>query len=265
MTRFTLALFFAFLALAAVPADAALTPAQLGKVAIDLPKDARLPLTEPFVTDTGVRTTLGGALAGKPGLMVIADFTCKTLCGTAIAMAADAAGKSGLKPGRDFSFVVVGFDPRDRPSDAAAMKAAHADDPSIKKSSVFLSGSVEAEQAVTRAVGFSYTYDKADDVFAHPTAAFAIAPDGRVTQVLTSMSITPEKVRLALVAASKNRIGTITDHIRLLCYGLDPVSGVYNARVLQWLRIGGFGIVALLGFFIFGMMATRRNRSGRTG
>ena len=77
--------------------------------------------------------TLGKAFGGKPGLMVIADFTCKTLCGTAVAMAADAAAKSGLTPGRGFNFVVVGFDPRDRPSDAAAMKAAHIDDGPVKK------------------------------------------------------------------------------------------------------------------------------------
>jgi len=264
MRRFLFVLLCACLVLAA-PAYAALTPAQLGKVAINLPPNAHLPLNEPFVTDTGMKTTLGKALAGKPGLVVIADFTCKTLCGTAIAMAADAAGKSGLKPGKDFNFVVVGFDPRDHPSDAAAMKAAHIDDGAVKKDAVFLSGSAAAEGAVTRALGFSYTYDKADDVFAHPTAAFAIAPDGRVTQVLTSMNINSDKVRLALVAASKNRIGTITDHIRLLCYGLDPASGVYNARVLTWLRIGGFGIIGLLGFGILGMLAMRRGSSGRMG
>jgi protein SCO1/2 len=265
MRRLSSALLFACIALPAPPANAALTPAQLGKVAIDLPKNAHLPLNEPFVTDTGTNTTLGKAFAGKPGLMVIADFTCKTLCGTAIAMAADAAGKSGLKPGEDFNFVVVGFDPRDHPSDAAAMKAAHIDDGAVKKDALFLSGSAAAEGAVTKAVGFSYTYDKADDVFAHPTAAFAIAPDGRVTQVLTSMNITSDKVRLALVAASKNRIGTITDHIRLLCYGLNPASGVYNASVLKWLRIGGFGIVGLLGFGIIGMLVMRREGRGRTG
>jgi protein SCO1/2 len=259
------ALLFACIALAAVPAGAALTPAQLGKVAIDLPRNARLPLSEPFVTDAGVKTTLGKAFAGKPGLMVIADFTCKTLCGTAIAMAADAAGKSGLKPGKDFNFVVVGFDPRDHPGDAAAMKAAHIDAGAVKKDAVFLSGNATAEGAITKAVGFSYTYDKADDVFAHPTAAFAIAPDGRVTQVLTSMNITHEKVRLALVAASKNRIGTIGDHIRLLCYGLNPANGVYNGRVLQWLRIGGFGIIGLLGSAILGMLMKHRINRGRTG
>jgi protein SCO1/2 len=265
MRWLTSALLFACITLSAAPADAALTPAQLGKVAINLPPNARLPLDEPFVTDKGAKTTLGKAFAGKAGLMVIADFTCKTLCGTAIAMAADAAGKSGLKPGKDFNFVVVGFDPRDHPSDAAAMKAAHIDGGAIKKAAIFLSGSAAAEEAVTKAVGFSYTYDKADDVFAHPTAAFAIAPDGRVTQVLTSMNINSDKVRLALIAASKNRIGTITDHIRLLCYGLDPASGVYNARVLQWLRIGGFGIIGLLGFGIIGMLVMRRGSSGRTG
>ncbi|MGN6465223.1 MAG: hypothetical protein ACTHLP_07025 [Rhizobiaceae bacterium] len=252
----------AFILLSVASASAALTQAELGKVGIDMPKNARLPLGDKFVNSTGTAMTLGKAFGGKPGLMVIADFTCKTLCGTAIAMAADAAAKSGLTPGRGFNFVVVGFDPRDRPSDAAAMKAAHIDDGPVKKDAVFLSGSAEAEGAVTRAVGFSYTYDEADDVFAHPTAAFAVAPDGRVTQVLTSMNITGDKVRLALVAASQNQIGTIADHIRLLCYGLNPANGTYNGRVLRWLQIGGFGIVSLLFFGIAGMMLLRRAGGG---
>jgi protein SCO1/2 len=256
---------FVCLVLAAAPASAALTPADLDKVGIDLPVNARLPLGVRFVTSTGTPTMLGQAFGGKPGLMVIADFTCKTLCGTAIAMAADAAGKSGLTPGKDFNFVVVGFDPRDRPSDAAAMKVAHIDEGAVRKDAAFLSGSAEAEAAVTKAIGFSYTYDKADDVFAHPTAAFAIAPDGRVVQVLTSMNITGDKVRLALVGASRNRLGTIGDHIRLLCYGLDPASGVYNGSVLRWLRIGGFGIVLLLILGIGGMTIARRENRGDAG
>lgn len=253
---------FVCLVLAVAPALAALTPADLDKVGLSVPENAHLPLDGKFVTSTGVPTTLRRAFGGKPGLMVIADFTCKTLCGTAIAMAADAAGRSGLTPGKDFNFVVVGFDPRDRPSDAAAMKAAHIDEGAVRKDAVFLSGPAEAEAAVTKAIGFSYTYDKADDVFAHPTAAFAIAPDGRVAQVLTSMNITGDKVRLALVGASHNRLGTIGDHIRLLCYGLDPASGVYNGGVLKWLRIGGGGIVLLLVLGIGGMMIARRETRG---
>jgi protein SCO1/2 len=255
----------ALIFLSVAPASAALTPAELGKVGIDLPRNAHLPLGEKFVTSTNIPMTLGKAFGGKPALLVIADFTCKTLCGTAIAMAADAAGKSGLTPGKDFNFVVVGFDPRDRPSDAAAMKAAHLDDGPVKKNAVFLSGPADAEAAVTKAVGFSYTYDKADDMFAHPTAAFAIAPGGRVVQVLTSMSITGDAVRLALVAASQNRIGTIVDHIRLLCYGLDPAHGIFNGSVLRWLRIGGVGTVALLALGIAGMALVRRDGRGRMG
>lgn len=255
-------LVFVFIFLSVVQASAALTPAELGRVGIDLPPNAHLPLDARFLTSTGTLTTLGKAFGGKPGLMVIADFTCRTLCGTAIAMAADAAGKSELTPGKDFNFVVVGFDPRDRPNDAAAMKAAHIDEGPLRKNAVFLSGSADAEAAVTKAVGFSYTYDKADDVFAHPTAAFAIAPDGRVAQVLTSMSITGDEVRLALVRASQDHIGTIADHIRLLCYGLSPASGIYNSSVLEWLRVGGFGIVSLLVLGIGGMMLARREGRG---
>ncbi len=58
----------------------------------------------------GHDVTLGDAIAGRPTLLLPADFTCKQICGPALSIAAGALGQTGLQPGRDYSLVVVGID-----------------------------------------------------------------------------------------------------------------------------------------------------------
>ena len=62
--------------------------------------------------------TLGDAIAGRPTLLLPADFTCTQICGPALSIAASALGQTGLEAGRDYSLVVVGIDARDGIEDA---------------------------------------------------------------------------------------------------------------------------------------------------
>jgi protein SCO1 len=63
-------------------------------------------------------------LGNKPSIWVLADHTCKTLCGPVISIVSDALAYSGLHPGTDFRLVVVGLDPKDTAVSAANLKQA---------------------------------------------------------------------------------------------------------------------------------------------
>ncbi len=80
-------------------------------------------------------------------------------------------------------------------------------------------------------MGFVSVYDRDRDQFAHPAAAFVIAPDGRLARALPGLAVDPATMRLAIVDAGKGKVGTLTDHIRLLCYGYDPASGTYSVAI----------------------------------
>ncbi|MBI1182248.1 MAG: SCO family protein [Alphaproteobacteria bacterium] len=241
-------------------ANAGLTPDQLSKVAIRTPVGAALPEGVRFKTMGGASTTIGAVLAGKPALVVFADYTCHMLCGPVLAMASGALHASGLTPDKDFRFVVIGIDPKDTPADARKMEDREVGDPALRHDAVFLMGNKHATAAATEAVGYSYVYDAEHDQYAHPTAAFAVTPTGKVSQVLTSVGIEPESVRLALVKASKGSVGNLGDRIRLLCYGFDPATGLYSASVMLWLRIGGLATVLVLGGGL-AWFALRRRRN----
>ncbi|HET7557614.1 MAG TPA: hypothetical protein VFK08_06015, partial [Rhodanobacteraceae bacterium] len=65
-------------------------------------------------------------------------------------------------------------------------------------------------------------------------------PQGRVTQYLLGVRFAPETLRLALVDASRGRIGNIVDRLVLLCCAYDVSTGRYTLlihRVMQGLGI----------------------------
>src|SRR5712692_10943364 len=92
-------------------AQAGVTQAVLDDVAVEPPSDAALPLGLRFSDDSGQPRTLGDVLAGKPAILVFADYTCRTLCGPVLTFVAAGLERSGLAAGPDYGLVVIGLDP----------------------------------------------------------------------------------------------------------------------------------------------------------
>jgi protein SCO1/2 len=246
--RLTTALLIALAAPCQVHAE--LIRSQLGKVEATPAPNAQLPQLE-LRGEAGDIQTLQHWLGGKPTLWVVADYTCKTLCGPVISIVSDALRQTGLKPGTDFRFIVIGLDPKDSPDDARAMKDAQVGtDDDLSVSTYFLRGGTEGIVALTAAFGFGSVYDKERDQYAHPAAAFVVTPAGRVARTLPGLGLDAANLRLALVDASLGRIGTFTDHVRLMCYGFDPASGLYTAMIGRTLAAAGaltiIGLVLLI-------------------
>lgn len=196
-------------------------------------------------------------LGNTPSVWILADYTCQSLCGPVISIVSKALEDSGLRPGSDFRLIVAGLDPKDTAADAATMKAAQVGNKgSLAEHAFFLRGSPQAISQLTAAFGFRSIYDREHDQFAHPAAAFVVARDGRIARVLSGLALDPANLRLAVVDAGEGRIGTWTDHVRLLCYGFDPTKGIYTAAIGRILSGTAALTVAALGLFI--LMLFRR-------
>jgi len=247
----------AILFLAAVPARASIAQHDLNQVGVTPPSNAALPLDLPLQGEDGSTKPMRSWLGATPDVLVLADYTCKTLCGPVISIASDGLARSGLRPGKDFRLIVVGLDPKDTAADAANMKQAQVGG-EIAATSVFLRGDAEIIGVLTKALGFSSVYDRDRDQFAHPAAAFVIAPDGRLARALPGLALEPASLRLALVDAGKGAVGTFTDHVRLLCYGYDPASGTYTVAIGRLLAAsGGATILALV--LLIGLLLRREH------
>ena len=225
---------------------AGLTQAELGDVGVSPPPGARAPLDLAFPEVNGRARTLRSALAGKPGVLVFADYGCTSLCGPTLTLTQAGLEQSGLAPGADYRLVIVGLAPGQGAEVARAMVDRQLGAGPIRSGATPLLGDRVATPALGRALGYRYRYDPAHDQFAHPVAAFVLAPDGRLTAALSQIGLTGRDLRLALAAAAQGRVGDLGDQIRLHCYGFNAVVGAYDVGVTALLKIGGLAVVAAL-------------------
>jgi protein SCO1/2 len=251
------ATFILVLALWPAAAFAGLTEAQVGRVVLSPPSGARAPTALVFKDLEGHDVTLGDAIAGRPTLLVPADFTCTQICGPALSIAASALSQTGLRPGGDYSLVVVGIDAKDSLEDARRFTSGQVGGPGVS----VLSGSSEMINCLMAAVGYRFQRDDANNAIAHPAAYVTLAADGRVSRVLSSLALQPTDLRLALLEAGDGRIGGIAGRIALLCYGFDAVHGIYTRRIATLLQIAGGLTVVILASAI-GLMLWRTAKRG---
>jgi protein SCO1/2 len=233
-------------------ATAGITSSGLAEIGVLPPADARVPLDSEWRDEHGARKSLGEVIGQRPALAIFADFTCSTLCGPVLGFAADALARSGLRPGADYRVVVLGLDPKDGPEQAAHMKRERIGDARVASATSFLGADAPTVRRVADALGYRFAYDAGHDQFAHPAAVFALTARGRVTRVLSGLGIDPADLRLALIEAGEGRVGTLVDHVRLLCYGFDPAIGAYTLAVRRGLfvvsALSVLALAALIGW-----------------
>lgn len=222
------------------PASARLLPTNYVGIGVATPEGARVPLAVSVVDESGRTRTLG-TLVSKPTVLVFADYTCRTLCGPAVAFVAAALEQSGLPQGEQFRLLVVGIDPRDSVADATIMRRDHIGDSLIGNVTTFVTATAPAVEAITSALGYQYVYDAESDQYVHPAAAFVLRADGAVGRIFTTIGLSGDDIRLALIEANDGRGGTFADRVRLLCSAFDPVHGTYTLAVSR--ALAGLGVI----------------------
>jgi protein SCO1/2 len=238
-------------------AQAGLTEAQIGQVELSPPAGAQVPTARVFKDLEGRDVTLGEAIGGRPTLLLPADFVCKQICGPALLVAAGALSQTGLRPGRDYSLVVVGIDARNGVEDARRFTSGQVGGPGVS----VLIGTDDAIHSVMAAIGYRFQRDDANDALAHPAAFVTLTADGRVSRVLSSLALQPTDLRLALLEAGGGKIGGLAGRIALLCYGFDAVHGVYTRQITTLLQIGG-GLTVVILASALGLMVWRTAKRG---
>lgn len=242
----------------AAPAHAALSEDDLSEVELRPAANALVPADIPFADDDGRRIALGDVMGARPTLLILADYNCRTICGPILAAAAATIRGSGLVVGRDFNLVVIGIDPTESRADATAMKTAQfGDDPGLTAAH-FLDGDAAAIERLSSAIGYRARYDAHARQYAHPTDLLVLTRDRRVSHLLPGLAIGGDELRFALVEAGDGLVGSLIDRVRVLCYGLDPAHGVYNASVRTALIGGGGATLALV--VAMAAIAQRRRR-----
>lgn len=235
-------------------------PGALKGVGIDQRLDAQIPLNLIFKDEAGRSAPLSTYFTGKkPVVFTLVYYRCPMLCNEILNGLVSALSVVSLNPGRDFEVVAVSFDPKDTPEIAAQKKASYLRRyrrPNTANGFHFLTGDEANIKALTDAVGFHYTYDPKTDQFAHASAVMVATPQGHLSKYFYGVEYSSRDLRLGLVQASDNKIGTPVDQILLFCFHYDPTTGKYGAVAMNSIRVAGAGFVLVCGAFLF--VALRR-------
>jgi len=74
-----------------------------------------------------------------------------------------------------------------------------------------------------------------------------VTPEGKLAQYFYGIEYSPKDLRLSLIEASKNKIGTPVDQVLLFCFHYDPSTGHYSAVVMNIVRLAGILTALTLG------------------
>jgi len=253
---------FVFLMLVAVRAMAQDPPAGiLSEIGVDQKLNASVPLDLQFKDESGMNVDLRRLFHGKPVVLSLVYYECPMLCSMTLNGLVKSMRPMTFSIGKDFEVVTVSFDPREKPELAAAKKAVYVNDynrPEAASGWHFLTGSAETIQHLTEAVGYRYKWDEYTKQWAHVSAIMILTPDGRLSQYLYGIEFSARDLRLSLVHASQNKVGTLVDRILLYCYHYNPDTGKYGLAIMNTVRVAGLATVfALAAFIIF----TRRRET----
>lgn len=240
-------------------------PGPLREVGYDQRLGEQVPLDLPFRDETGRAVRLGEYFAPRsprPVILVLAYYNCPMLCDLVIQGVTSTLKPLTFNAGEEFDVVVASFDPQDTPQKAAEHKqrtlagygrSGHDD------GFHFLTGPQSSIDALTRAVGFRYVYDKERKEFAHPAGMVILTPEGKVSRYLFGIEFPPRNVRFGIMESSSERIGTPVDQLLLYCYHYDPAIGRYSATALNILRLAaGATVIGLAGLVLVLLRRERR-------
>jgi protein SCO1/2 len=248
------------------PEDSRLPPSLRG-VGFDQRLDAQVPPELHFHDSDGRDVRLGDYFNGKPLILVLAYYRCPMLCTEVLNGLTRCMLDLPFEVGKDFTVLTVSFDPREKPELAAAKKATYLERygrPGAEVGWHFLTGDPEAIRRLTAAVGFRYTYDAANDQFRHASGIVLLTPQGRTSRYFYDIRFSSRDVRLGLVEASQNRIGSPVDQLLLFCFHYNPEEGKYGTAVMNIVRAGGVLTVLAIGT-LCGLMWRREWRRARRG
>lgn len=224
-------------------------PRALQKVSFEQRLNEQLPLDLVFRDETGREVKLAEYFNhGRPVILSLVFYECPMLCNQVLNGLVSSIKTLSFTAGKEFDVLTVSFDPREGPELARAKRDSYImryQRPGAENGWHFLVGSQESITALTKAVGFNYTYDNATNQFAHASGIIVLTPQGKLSRYFYGIDYAPRDLRFGLIEASEGRIGSPVDQLLLYCYHYDPATGKYGPVVMNVMRLGG--IISLIG------------------
>ncbi len=236
-------------------------PGPLADVGFDQRLGASLPLDLQFTDENGDEVTLERYFGERPVILALVYYECPMLCSMVLSGMISSLRVLKFNPGSEYEVLVVSFDPGETPEMARTAKQTYLelyDRPETEAGWHFLTGNEQEIQALTRSVGFRYVYLPEEDQFAHAAGILALTPEGQVARYYYGVEYVPRDIRLGLIEAADNKIGSMVDQVLLYCFHYDPITGKYSAVAMNIVRLAAAVTVLFLALFLFRQWRSER-------
>ncbi|MDR3689625.1 MAG: SCO family protein [Fimbriimonas sp.] len=258
------------------------------KLGQTVPKDL------PFTDEQGNAVKLGDMFRGKPVVVVPIFYSCRTGCAiltdNIIKTLSKATRGDILKPGRDMDVLMYSIDPKEDANLAHSKKALifnaltpHLSTPAqtaawrgeAEKGWHLLTGNLKSVQALSQAIGFTYSYRQVPDLdrrktvwlINHPTCTVLLTPEGKISSYTIGNEFQTKEVEEDLKVAQRGEVGHSADQSMMFgCIMVDPATG-RNRVVIEnvWKVAGVFTILALAVSIVTLSLKSKRENSNSVG
>ncbi len=242
-------------------APAAELPEAIKEIGFDQNLGRMLPLDVEFKDELGRTVKVGDYFGKRPVVLSFVYYGCPMLCLESLSSLAATLGVLSETPGEDFEVVSISIDPRETPAMALDKKGHYIErsgKPAIAGGWHYLTGTEENIQRLTKAAGFRYVWDETTQQYAHPAGIVVATTEGKVSRYLFGIDYGPRDLRLALLDASEEKIGSPLARALLYCYHYDVTTGRYSLAIMRIVQVAGAATVLSLCTLI--VVWTRRER-----
>jgi protein SCO1 len=229
-------------------------PSLLRNVRFDQRLGERIPLALAFRDEHNRTVQLGDFFGHGPVILTLVYYRCPMLCTEVLNGLVRGIRQLRFQLGRDFSIVSVSIDPTDSAAMAATKRELYTTlygRPAGSDPWHFLTGEKLQIQQLADAVGFHFAYDPASRQFAHASGIMILTKEGILSQYNYGVVYSERDLRLGLMRAADNQIGSLVDQILLYCYHYDASTGRYSLLISRVLEISAAATALALAVLLF--------------
>lgn len=207
--------------------------------------------------------------SGKPVLLNLVYYECPMLCTMVLNGVNEGLKGLAWSVGKEFNVVTVSINPKDTPAMARAKKENYLKDyakaghdlEAARAGWSFLTAEEEQVRKLASQLGFEYKYDEIQKQYAHSAVTFVLTPSGLISRYLYGITYEPKNLKLALLEASRGKIGSVFDRLLMFCYHYEPLARGYSLQAMKVMQLGAMLSMVLMGGYL--MVFWTRQRKGR--
>ena len=237
----------------------------LRQVAFDQKLNEQVPLDLTFRDEEGNSVELNQYFGRRPIVLTLVQYECPMLCNEILNGLLYSLDELKFDAGDEFDVVIASLDPRETPSLAAEKKGKYVRRYAREGAAEgwhFLTGDEDAIARLADSIGYRFVYDTEKNQYAHPSGVVVLTPTGKISRYFYGVQYDSGDLRLGLVEASANKIGSPIDRILLYCYHYDPTTGKYGLMIMNLIRVAG--ALTVLGLLALILIMLRRERGKKS-